>query len=398
MPLAGHLKTGSGWPGFDDLLGNSGSLEELVERVADREELLLQALRIAGVGGWELDIASGTLSWSEETYRIFGVDPRTETPSSELFYSLVHPGDRERMLANQSRSSDTGDIFDQEYRIIRPDGELRYLNSRAQVVPRGPRRVNRFLGVVRDITERHRFEQAIESERAKAARMQSELIHISRVSAMETMASALAHELNQPLTAIANFAAAARALWAKDPLSEQLPHANTEIEESAQRAGEIIRRLRSMTKRENGNRSAVLLAEAIREAGDLALTGTQTAISYDIPEDLRVEADRIQLQQVIMNLVRNAHEAMADDERGQIAISARREAAFVHIDVRDEGPGIPEALLPTIFNSFVSTKQEGMGVGLSISRTIIEAHGGQIGAISKPGDGTTFWIRLPLEN
>lgn len=396
MPLAGHLKSGSGWPGFDDLLGNSGSLAELVERVADREELLLQALRIAGVGGWELDIASGTLSWSEETYRIFGIDPRTETPSNELFYSLVHPEDRARMLANQDRSSGTGDIFDQDYRIIRPDGELRYLNSRAQVVPRGPRKVNRFLGVVRDITERHRFEQAIEAERAKAARLQAELIHISRVSAMETMASALAHELNQPLTAIANFAAAARALWAKDPLSEQLAHANAEIESSAQRAGEIIRRLRSMTTRENGNRSAVLLAEAIREAGDLALAGTPTAISYDIPADLRVEADRIQLQQVIVNLVRNAHDAMEGKKGGTISIVARREAPFVHIDVRDEGTGIPDDLLPTIFNSFVSTKQEGMGVGLSISRTIIEAHGGQIGAISNPGGGSTFWIKLPL--
>jgi len=210
------------------------------------------------------------------------------------------------------------------------------------------------------------------------------------------MASALAHELNQPLTAIANFAAAARALWAKDPQSEQLANAHAEIESSAQRAGEIIRRLRSMTKRENGNHSAVLLAEAIREAGDLALTGTQTAIDYDIPDDLIVEIDRIQLQQVIVNLVRNAHEAMEGKERGTISIAAQREAAFVQIRVRDEGDGIPEDLLPTIFNSFVSTKKEGMGIGLSISRTIIEAHGGEIGAISKPGEGTTFWINLPL--
>src|SRR5687768_2636268 len=159
MTISGHPKAGQGWPGFDELLDSAGSLDELVERVADREELLLQALRIAGVGGWELDLASGTLSWSEETYRIFGIDPQKEKPSADLFYRLVHPEDRARMLGNQTRSYETGDIFDEEYRIIRPDGELRYLNSRAQVVPRGPDRVNRFLGVVRDITERRLFEQ-----------------------------------------------------------------------------------------------------------------------------------------------------------------------------------------------------------------------------------------------
>src|SRR5687768_5784018 len=181
MTIPGHPKAGQGWPGFDEFLDSAGSLEELVERVADREELLLQALRIAGVGGWELDLASGTLSWSEETYRIFGIDPKDQKPSNELFYSLVHPEDRDRMLGNQIQS-ESGGIFDQEYRIIRPDGELRHLNSRAQIVPRGPLRVNRFLGVVRDITERVLFEQQLEAERANAARLQAELIHVSRVS------------------------------------------------------------------------------------------------------------------------------------------------------------------------------------------------------------------------
>ena len=391
-----HPKSVSGWPGFDDFLESTGSLDELVERVTDREELLLQALRIAGVGGWELDIASGTLNWSEETYRIFGIDPAKERPSNELFYSLVHPEDRARMLGNQERSSETGVFFDEEYRIVRRDGALRYLNSRAQIVPRGPHRVNRFLGVVRDITERRLVEQQLEAERAKASRLQADLIHVSRISAMETMASALAHELNQPLTAIANFAAAARALWARDPASDQLPHISAEIETSAQRAGEIIRRLRSMAKRESGGHSVVALSDSIREAGDLALTGTRADISYDIPADLRVEVDRIQLQQVIVNLVRNAYEAMAGMAEKKIAVAACRDGPCAYVSVDDSGVGIPEEMLPTIFDSFVSTKEDGMGIGLSISRTIVEAHGGQIGAVSTPGEGTTFWIKLPL--
>lgn len=387
-------RPGSGWPGFDARLDDAGSRDELVERVADREEMLLHALRIAGVGGWELDPASGTLSWSEETYRMLGVDPR-QKPSNDLFYSLVHPDDRARMRANEARSYETGDIFDQEYRIVRPDGELRYLNSRAQIVPRGPRRENRFLGVVRDITERVLFEQAIEAERQKAAKLQADLIHISRLSAMETMASALAHELNQPLAAIANFAAAARSTWGKDPLAEQLPQVAEGIESNAQRAGEIIRRLRAMTRRETGKRTSVPLAEAVREAADLALTGTCLAVAWDLAADLEVEADRIQLQQVVVNLVRNACDALAGKDGG-IAIAARRQGAFAHITVRDDGPGIPADRLPAIFDSFVSSKAEGMGIGLSISRTIVEAHDGRIGAVSSPGEGTTVWIDWPL--
>jgi two-component system, LuxR family, sensor kinase FixL len=394
--LTAPRRPGSGWPGFDDRLDDAGSRDELVERVADREEMLLQALRIAGVGGWELDLDSGTLSWSEETYRIFGVDPDREKPSNELFYSLVHPDDRARMLGNQSRSFETGDIFDEEYRIIRQDGALRYLNSRAQVVPRGPRRVNRFLGVVRDITERLLFEQAIEAERAKTARLQADLIHISRLSAMETMAAALAHELNQPLAAIANFAAAARSTWGRDRLAAELPEVAAGIEANAQRAGEIIRRLRAMTRRESGHRGAVPLAEAVREAAELALIGTDRRIDYDLAPDLAVDADRIQLQQVIVNLVRNACDALDGQAEGAISIAARREGAYARVTVRDDGPGIPPERLPTIFDSFVSSKAQGMGIGLSISRTIVEAHDGRIGAESVPGEGATVWIDWPL--
>ncbi|WP_225421132.1 PAS domain-containing protein [Sphingomonas parva] len=202
---AGGLR---GWGGLGALLkqefDDPEALLEAVERAADREELLLEALRIAGVGAWEFDPASQTLSWSDETFRIFGLDPGSTVPSNELFYSFVEESDRERMLSRQALSYETGAIFDEEYRIIRADGELRYLNSRAQIVPRGKDRNNRFLGVVRDVTERRIFEQKLEAERAVAQKLQSDLIHISRVSAMDTMSSAMAHELNQPLTSITN--------------------------------------------------------------------------------------------------------------------------------------------------------------------------------------------------
>ena len=124
------------------------ALDEALERAADREELLLLALRIAGIGGCELDIASGRLNWSEETYRIFGVSPDSFSPNHDAFYALVHPDDRSAVLDNQESSSEEGRYFDAEYRIVTPAGEVRHVRSRAQVVPRGKERKNRFLGIV----------------------------------------------------------------------------------------------------------------------------------------------------------------------------------------------------------------------------------------------------------
>jgi two-component system, LuxR family, sensor kinase FixL len=388
-----------GWPGFeppaDSALGAS-ALDEAIERAADREELLHEALRIAGVGGWELDLATGTNSWSEETFHIFGLEPGSVTPSVELFSALMHPEDRARILAAEKQAAASGTMFDEVYRIVRPDGEIRTVKSRAQVVARGRRRTKRFLGIVQDITDKQRIEDKLAEEHAVAEKLQADLIHISRVSAMGAMASALAHELNQPLAAILNYAAALRMLAAKESMAPHLTEVVGAIGDNAHRAGEIIRRLRLMTTRGEVRKAPVELTPCLVEAAHLALTGTDVPVSYDVAPDLRVAADRIQIQQVIVNLVRNAAEAMAGQDQRRIEISARREGGCAAIAVHDTGPGIDPAVLPTIFDSFVSTKQQGMGVGLAISRTIIEAHGGRIGVESAPGRGTTFRLTLPL--
>ena len=400
MSESGRVTPGPrGWPFLPGSRGavqggdDASTLEEAIERAADREELLLQALRIAGVGGWEFDPAGGTLSWSEETFRIFGVDPETVEPTSELFYDLVHPDDRDRMFAEQIHSFEAGATFDQEYRIVRPDGALRHLISRAQVVPRGRDRQNRFLGVVQDVTERRSIEQTLEEERQVAQKLQADLIHISRVSAMGALGSALAHELNQPLAAIANYTAVLRRGGAA---TDQAPQAVKAIEDNARRAGEIIRRLRQMTTRGEVRTMPVELAAAIVEAADLARTGAAVSIDYDFEPGLSVEADRIQLQQVIVNLVRNAIDAMAGQDREQrIAITARSEGDRATIAVSDTGPGIAEPLLATVFESFVTSKSGGMGVGLAISRTIAEAHGGRLWAENRQGGGAAFHLELP---
>jgi two-component system, LuxR family, sensor kinase FixL len=358
--------------------------------------LLHEALRIAGVGGWEYDPASGDLSWSEETYRIYGVDPALETPSLDLFFDLIHPDDRSRVRKRVGMARDSGDMFEDMFRIVRRDGALRTISGRGQVVVRGANRTQRVLGIIQDVTEKVRIERSLAEERAVAEKLQADLIHISRVSAMGTMASALAHELNQPLAAILNYAAALRMLSARDETPLPVAEAVSGISDNAHRAGEIIRRLRLMTTRGEVFKAPIELTPCIVEAAHLALTGAAVPVAYDIAPDLRIEGDRVQIQQVVVNLVRNAAEAMPGMVEKRIEIAARRDGQCADIVVRDSGPGIDPALLPTIFDSFVSTKEDGMGVGLAISRTIVEAHGGRITAESTPGRGTTFRLRLPL--
>ena len=397
--VAGSLRGWAGLAGFSEDSANpqdDQTFEDAVERAADREELLSEAMRIAGVGGWELDLATQTLSWSDETFRIFGLEPGSLQPSNELFYSLVQEDDRARMLSQQDLSSETGQIFDEEYRIVRPDGELRYLNSRAQVVARGRERKNRFLGIVRDITEQRILEQRLERERIVAQRAQADLIHLSRVNAMGMMASAMAHELSQPLMSIVNYAASLRKSLDQSGAPGDAVAAAGDVENAANRASDIIRRLRTMTSKGAVETEAVSLACCVDEAVQMALTGSYVDISVSVPSHLQVLSDPVQLQQVLVNLLRNAVEAVQEQDGAAIRVTAAVEASRVSLKVSDNGPGIEGADLERIFEPFVSSKPDGMGIGLAISRTIIEAFEGRLDVESTPGAGSTFIVSLPL--
>ncbi|MEA1013531.1 ATP-binding protein [Sphingosinicella sp. LY1275] len=249
-----------------------------------------------------------------------------------------------------------------------------------------------FLGFVRDITVRKEAE-------AEIARLQSELIHVSRVSAMGTMAATLAHELNQPLTAISNYLSACGTALRKGPLdSETFGPVLDGARLNAMRAGEIIRRLRTMTVRGETQRTIVDAAEVIDEAAALALVGAADrdveAVIHHAPR-LCVSADRIQLEQVILNLVRNGIEAMEGESCKTLRISGSRHGSHIRIIVSDTGPGLSEAARDALFEPFRSTKDSGMGVGLSICRTIVESHGGRIWAEDNADGGTCFVVELP---
>ena len=281
-----------------------------------------------------------------------------------------------RVVVGQRRD---GSTFPMELSV----GEMRVANRRF------------FTGFVRDLTERQQTE-------ARLQELQSELVHVSRLTAMGEMASALAHELNQPLSAIANYLRGSRRLLEKgDPadlprLSEALDKAATQ----AMRAGDVIHRLRDFIGRGETERRIESVSKLIEEASALALVGVKelgvrVTMEFD-PRADQVLADRVQIQQVIINLLRNAIDAMRGVKRGELKVRAGvREGGFTIVSVSDTGSGVSEEVRGRLFEPFMTTKKEGMGVGLSICRTIVEAHGGAIWAENDDGAGATFAFTLP---
>ena len=247
---------------------------------------------------------------------------------------------------------------------------------------------------MRDLSQRQETE-------ARLQELQSELVHISRLTAMGEMASTLAHELNQPLSAIANYIKGSRRLMEHetDARWDRLRDALDKAAEQALRAGDIIRRMRDFVSRGESERRVESIAKLIEEASALALVGAKehgvrVRFEFDRAHDL-VLADKVQIQQVLLNLVRNAIEAMIDvDDRELVLSTAPAGDDMVEVSVADTGPGLAEEVARQLFQPFVTTKRHGMGVGLSISRTIIQAHGGEIWAEPNPSGGTIFRFTL----
>jgi len=251
-----------------------------------------------------------------------------------------------------------------------------------------------FTGFVRDLTERQQTETRMQE-------LQTELVHVSRLTALGEMASALAHELNQPLSAIANYLKGSKMLLDRDEIPrERVSDAVDKAADEALRAGQIIRRLRDFVARGETERSIESLPKLVEEASALALVGAKEhgiRVRFDFDPDVDlVLADKVQVQQVALNLMRNAVDAMVGCARRDLTVTiAPAEDDMALVSVADTGPGISEKIAYQLFQPFVTTKRTGMGVGLSISRTIIEAHGGKIWVEANPGGGAVFRFTLP---
>jgi two-component system sensor kinase FixL len=253
-----------------------------------------------------------------------------------------------------------------------------------------------FTGFLRDLTDSQQTE-------ARLQELQSELVHVSRLTAMGEMASALAHELNQPLSAIANYLRGSKRLLDKGDPSD-LPRVAEAIDKAgdqALRAGEVIHRLRDFIGRGETDRRIESISKLIEEASALALVGVKelgVRVTMQVDQSVdQVLADRVQIQQVIVNLLRNAIDAMRGMKGAELRVRVTSaEGGFTQVSVSDTGSGISQEVLGRLFQPFMTTKKEGMGVGLSICKTIVEAHGGSIWAQDNEGPGATFAFTLPL--
>jgi two-component system sensor kinase FixL len=274
---------------------------------------------------------------------------------------------------------------------VRRDGSTFPIELAVGEMRSGRRRF--FTGFIRDLTEPQDAERRLQD-------MQSELIHVSRLTSMGEMASALAHELNQPLSAIASYMkGSVRLLDSGAPDLDRVRTALTAAGDQALRAGEIIRRLRAFVGKGEAAMRIEALPKLIEEAGALAMMGARDSgvrLDFNLsPQAGLVLADKVQIQQVVLNLMRNAVEAMDASEERKLTVESRvLEEGFVEVLVSDTGPGLTPEVLERLFQPFVTTKAEGMGVGLSICRTIIEAHGGEISARNRPEGGAVFRFTL----
>jgi two-component system, LuxR family, sensor kinase FixL len=290
----------------------------------------------------------------------------------------------------------TGEVFLQDpapVKLVDRSGAVRerYLNFLYQPVRDKSGKVEGVIRIGHDVTDEVKV-------RAEATRLRAQLIHVSRMSAMGTMASSMAHEVNQPLAAAGSYLSGVERLLRNTSVSEGVLRGVSEAQRQVQRAGDIIRRVREFIVGKRAEMLPVSLSEALNEVVTLLRsTGewANVAIDCNIEECAEtIEADQIQLEQVFLNIIRNALQAAASHEAPHVQISARREAEEIIIMVCDNGPGLGDRAPDSVFSAFSSDKPGGLGIGLSISRTIVEAHGGSIIGTSAPS-GACFTVSLP---
>lgn len=366
------------------------------EALRESEEHLRLAQEAGGVGTWEWNPERRVATCSEGYRKLYGLDlkgPGHQSPEDWL--AQVHPDDRDRVQWFKGTSPPSGRMQN-EYRIIRPDGATRWIVDRGVALYDAEGKLVRLLGANVDITEAREAEERLRE-------LQSQVLHASRLSAMGQMAAAMAHELNQPIGAASNFLNAASTALRKGA-PDGPARALARLEKAAEqtlRAGAILRRLRDFVTRGECDKRILSARGLVEDAVALALIGNRhpaLRVKFDFASsDPHVLADQIQIQQVLFNLVKNALEAMEGQGERELVLTTRivREEE-AEISVADSGPGLP-ANAKTLFRPFETSKEKGMGIGLSICRTIIEAHGGRLWAEPRPGGGTLFRFTLATE-
>ncbi len=379
-----------------------GTLIDITERKRAEESLrrseayLAEAQRLTHTGSWVWQVeGKDALYLSEEWYRIYGFDPGEGMPAWEKRLQRVHPEDRVKWQELIDRAMREKSDYEVEFRIILPDGAVKHIRTVGHPVLNASGDLVQFVGSSTDITERKQAEEALRQA-------QEDLARVSRVTTMGELTASLAHEVNQPIAAaVTDASTCLRWLNRDQPNVEEAREAASRIVKDANRAAEIISRIRLVFQKRIPQWELVDMNEIIREMVALMrnevarhFISVRTELAEDIPQ---VMGDRVQLQQVFMNLMINGIDAMKDmDGTRELTIKAQRaENDQLMVSVSDTGVGLPSQQADQIFDAFFTTKLHGTGMGLRISRSIIESHGGRLWAADNSPRGASFYLTLP---
>jgi PAS domain S-box-containing protein len=391
--LGGTLFEGSGNEGVAFILDLSE--QKRAERALRRSEAFLaEGQRLGQIGSYSWRVATGEITWSEQLYRIYGLEIGVPV-TLELIRTRVHPDDFTLYEKMVEQAPSGGKDFEWHYRLMMPDHSIKYLHAVARATWDQDGQLE-YIAAIQDVTARRLSEEARDNAR-------SELARVASAMSLGTLAASIAHEINQPLSGIVTNAGTCQRMLAAVPpnIDGALETARRAIRD-ANRASEVITRLRALFNRKETATESMDLNEATREVIALSLSGLQrngvlvrTGLADDLPP---VTGDRIQLQQVILNLIRNAADAMStiDNRPKELLIKTERhEGNQVSLSVKDSGLGFTPQAADKIFEAFYTTKTDGMGIGLSVSRSIVEAHQGRIWAKRNDGPGCTFSFAIP---
>jgi len=377
--------------GFTSDVTRRKNVEEELRRSA---AFLAQAQQVSRTGSFSWRVATDEITWSEQMYRIYELEPGT-TITLDVIRTRVHPEDLtlyEKMVEQARNGSDD---FEWQYRLLMPDQSIKYMHAVARAT-RDQNNELEYIAAVQDITPRRRSQEALDKAR-------SELAHVARVMSLGALTASIAHEVNQPLSGIiTNASTCVKMLDADPPNVDGARETAKRTIRDGRRAGDVITRLRALFSRKEATTELVDLNEATREVIALSRAElernrvvTRTELADKLP---LVPGDRVQLQQVIINLLRNGSDAMSDvDDRPRELLFRTEvyEDASVRLSVQDAGTGFDPQTLDQLFRSFYTTKADGMGIGLSVSRSIIENHRGRLWATANNGPGVTFSFTIP---
>jgi len=388
------------------------------------EAYLTEAESLSKSGSWAWNPATKEIThWSQERYRLFGFDPKAGIPPFEAILQRIHPEDRRKWLENGEDAIRERRDSDLEFRVVLPDGEIKHLYGVGHPVFSESGDLVEVMGLGIDITERKRAERELCQKEVSLREAQSNLAHVSRLTTMGELAASIVHEVNQPIAGIVtNANAALRWLAGEVPNLNETGETIRRIIRDGKRAGEIVGRIRALAKKAPPQKDWLDLNQAIGEVIAIARSelqrhrvSLQTQLASDLP---LIMGDRIQLQQVVLNLLVNAIEAMSGVSDGprELSVSSQKmnetqeedrfgykvvhdaECTHVLIAVRDSGPGLDPNNLDRLFNAFYTTKPQGLGMGLAISRSIVEAHGGRLSATADSSRGAVFQFTLPIRD